>query len=166
LANPLFVIKEPFMAHFKSPLLFVLLVFAATASAFATADDILGTWFNEDKDAKIEIAKCGNNYCGKIVWLKDPVYPAGSSEGTPGTPKLDTKNPDASRRKAPLLGMQIIEGFQFAGDNQWKNGKIYDPDSGKTYSAKATLVSQDQLDLRGFIGISLLGRTEKWTRTK
>jgi uncharacterized protein (DUF2147 family) len=64
------------------------------------------------------------------------------------------------------MGLQIINGFQFAGDNLWRNGKIYDPDSGKTYSAKATLASHDQLDLRGFIGVSLIGRTEKWTRAK
>jgi uncharacterized protein (DUF2147 family) len=137
------------------------------ASAFAAnPSDITGTWFNQDKDAKIEIFQCGNDFCGKIVWLKEPTYPAGSKEGTPGTPKVDTKNPDASHRKDPLMGMQIVSGLQPAGNGQWKNGKIYDPDSGKTYSAKATLASPDELDLRGFIGVSLLGRTEKWTRAK
>ena len=105
------------------------------------------------------------NYCGKIVWLKDPTYPAGSKLGTPGTPKLDDKSPDVARRKDPLIGLEIIKGFQFAGGNVWKDGTIYDPDSGKTYSAKATLVSPNELDLRGFIGVSMFGRTEKWTRT-
>ncbi|HZD32231.1 MAG TPA: DUF2147 domain-containing protein [Candidatus Angelobacter sp.] len=154
------------MTRSTSSLLLLILLIAATGCWAASADDILGTWFDQALDSKIEVSKCGNNYCGKIVWLKEPVYPAGSTEGTPGTPKVDTKNPDASRHKTPMLGMQIIEGFQSAGDNQWKNGKIYDPDSGKTYSAKATLVAHGQLDLRGFIGISLLGRTEKWTRAK
>jgi uncharacterized protein (DUF2147 family) len=147
----------------KSALVLLAIAILAT-SAFSATDDILGTWFNQAKDAKIEIVKCGNDYCGKIVWLKEPVYPPGSKEGTPGTAKIDYKNPDAARQKAPLLGLQIVQGFQFSGDNLWKNGKIYDPDSGKTYSAKATLVSHDRLDLRGFIGLSLLGRTEKWTR--
>ena len=144
----------------------LLLIFTLPASlfAFTGAGDIAGTWFNEDKDAKIEIAKCGDNYCGKIVWLKDPTYPAGSKLGTPGTPKLDDKNPDVALRKGPLMGLEIIKGFQFAGGNIWKNGTIYDPDSGKTYSAKATLVSPNELALRGFIGVSMFGRTEKWTR--
>ncbi len=133
---------------------------------WAASDDILGTWLNQKQDAKIKIARCGNNFCGEIVWLKESVYPAGSTEGTPGTAKIDYKNPDAARQKTPLMGLQIMDSFQFAGDNLWKNGRIYDPDSGKTYSAKATLVSHDQLDLRGFIGVSLLGRTEKWTRAK
>ncbi len=147
----------------------VVLVFLAMLAAvpmWAGSDDILGTWLNQKQDAKIEVFKCGGNYCGKIVWLKIPVYPADSKEGTPGTEKVDTKNPDAGRRKTPIMGLQIMDGLQFSGENLWKNGKIYDPDNGKTYSAKATLVSHEQLDLRGFIGFSLIGRTEKWTREK
>jgi len=145
-------------------LVLLLTIAVLCATAWADNDDILGTWFNQDKDAKIEIFKCGNDYCGKIVWLKNPTYSADSKEGTPGTPKLDTKNPDAAKRKTPLLDLQIVQGLQFSGDNQWKNGKIYDPDSGKTYSSKATLASHDQLDLRGYVGMSMFGRTEKWTR--
>lgn len=149
---------------FARPALLVLAGAIFAVSTLAASDDILGTWFNQDKDAKIEIFKCGNDYCGKIVWLKEPTYPPGSKEGTPGTPKIDSKNPDVAHQKAPLMGLQIVNGLQFSSDNLWKNGKIYDPDSGKTYSAKATLTSHDQLDLRGFIGVSLIGRTEKWTR--
>jgi uncharacterized protein (DUF2147 family) len=152
------------MTRIMQALLVLVIAIAAATPLRAASDDILGSWLNQDKDAKIEIFKCGNDFCGKIAWLKEPVYPAGSREGTPGTPKIDTRNPDASRRNKPILGMQIIAGFQSSGDGQWKSGTIYDPDSGKTYSAKATLVSHDQLDLRGFIGISLIGRTEKWTR--
>jgi uncharacterized protein (DUF2147 family) len=144
----------------------LLLIVAVTAPAFAGSDDILGIWLNQKQDAKIEVVQCGNDYCGKIIWLKEPVYPAGSKEGTPGAPKIDYKNPDAALQKTPLMGLQIMEGFQFSGDNLWKNGKIYDPDNGKTYGSKATLVSHDQLDLRGYIGISLIGRTEKWTRAQ
>ena len=139
-----------------------ILAHAASLSAFTGADDIAGAWLNQDKDAKIEIAKCGLDYCGKIVWLKEPNYPAGSKLGTPGTPKLDDKNPDAAHRKDPLMGLEIIKGFQYGGGNLWKDGTIYDPDSGKTYSAKATLVSSNELDLRGFVGVSMFGRTEKW----
>ena len=154
------------MTQLTQTFLALIVAIAMAPSARAASDDILGSWLNQDQDAKIDIFKCGSDYCGKITWLKEPVCPVGSKQGTPGTPKVDTKNPDASRRNTPLVGLQIIAGFQFSGDNLWKNGTIYDPDSDKTYSAKATLVSRDQLDLRGFIGISLIGRTEKWTRAK
>lgn len=146
------------------PAFVLLVVIFASLPLWSASDDILGPWFNEDKDAKIDIFKCGNDYCGKIVWLKEPNYPTGSKLGTPGTPKLDHFNPDSARRKDALMGLQIMQGLQFSGGNVWKNGEIYDPDSGKTYNAKAKLVSPTELDLRGFIGISLIGRTEKWTR--
>lgn len=154
------------MKHVSRALILFFVAITSTAPLWSATDEILGSWLNQKQDAKIEISKCGNDFCGKIVWLKEPVYPAGSKEGAPGTPKVDTRNPDASRRSTPIMGMQIMSGLQPAGDGQWKNGHIYDPDSGKTYSSKATLVSHDQLDLRGFIGVSLIGRTEKWTRAK
>jgi uncharacterized protein (DUF2147 family) len=135
----------------------------ATAYAAGT-DDILGVWNNQEKDAKIEIQKCGDKYCGKIVWLKVPNYPDGSDEGVPGTQKVDHNNPDLNLRRSPVIGLQIVHDFSYAGENKWTDGKVYDPKSGRTYSGKLTLVSPTQLNLRGFIGISLIGRTAVWTR--
>jgi uncharacterized protein (DUF2147 family) len=135
------------------------------ASAYAAGpDDVLGVWNTEERDAKIEIYKCGIKYCGKIVWLKEPTYPAGSKEGTPGTPVLDHSNPDPKLRKTPLIGLPILLDFVFAGDNSWNDGKIYDSENGKTYSGKLTLVSPNQLNVRGFILISLIGGTTTWMR--
>ena len=137
---------------------------AASPCLAASADDILGLWFNGEKDARIEVAKCGEKYCGKITWLKDQNYPEGSQDGTPGTPKIDHHNPDPAHRKDPIIGLQIVHDFIFAGEHRWTDGKVYDPKNGKTYKGKMTLVSPTQLDLRGYIGISLIGRTTTWTR--
>jgi uncharacterized protein (DUF2147 family) len=145
-------------------LLLVMLVVSALPCLAASGDDIVGVWYNQIKDAKIDIAKCGDKYCGKIVWLKTPNYPADSKDGTPGTPKLDHNNPDPALKKIPVMGLVIVRDFKFAGDSLWNDGKVYDPKNGKTYSAKMTLVSPTQLNLRGFIGVSLFGRTEKWTK--
>ncbi len=146
-----------------------LIVFAGlmlfTVSAYAAGPDgILGVWNTEERDAKIEIYKCGKKYCGKIVWLKDATYPAGSKEGTPGTPILDHNNPDPKLRKRPLIGLPIMFDFVFAGGNSWKSGKIYDSDNGRRYSGTLTLVSPNRLKVRGFIGISLIGETTTWRR--
>lgn len=141
----------------------ILVLSAGTAPA-AGSDDILGTWYNQEKDAQIEIVRCGANYCGKIVWLKDPNYPEGSKDGVPGTPKLDHHNPDPARVKDPVLGLQIVNDMRFDGGDRWTGGTVYDPKNGKTYKGKLTLVSSRQLDLRGYIGISLIGRTASWTR--
>jgi len=138
--------------------------FAAAVAWAANRDDILGVWNNEEKDGRIEIFKCDGKYCGKIVWAKEPNYPAGSKEGTAGTPRLDHKNPDHAKRSMPILGLQIVNNFSFAGENEWKGGTVYDPKSGHTYRGKMTLISPNQLNLRGYMGIPLFGRTTTWTR--
>ncbi len=140
------------------------IILLATAAAAAGGDAVLGVWLNQEKDAKIEIYRCAEQYCGKVVWLKEPVYPPGSQDGVPGTPKVDHHNPDHALRSRPIIGLTIVRGMTYAGDNTWKHGTIYDPKSGKTYSAKMTLVSPAELHLRGYIGISLIGRTAIWTR--
>jgi len=144
---------------------FFLVILLAAMPAYATNDDgILGVWYNSEKDAKIEIFKCDNKYCGKIVWLKVPNYTEDSKDGVPGTPKLDHNNPDPSLKSKPILGLEIVHDFVYIGDSTWVGGKVYDPKNGKTYSGKMTLIMPNQLDLRGFIGISLFGRTTTWTR--
>ena len=145
-------------------IVFTSLILAAASAYAASPDDILGLWNTEERDAKIEIYKCGAKYCGKIVCLQEPTYPPGSKEGTPGMPMLDHNNPNPELRKTPLIGLPILLDFVFAGDHSWKNGKIYDSESGNTYSGKMTLISPKQLNVRGFIGISIIGRTTTWTR--
>jgi uncharacterized protein (DUF2147 family) len=156
--------RNEYMKKISVFMLIGIFLFLAITSYASSPDDILGVWLNQEKDATIEIFKCGEKYCGKVVWLKDPNYPEGSKEGIPGTPKLDHNSPNPELRKAPVIGLQIVHDFAFAGDNRWKNGKVYDPKNGKTYSGKMTLVSPTELHLRGFIGISLIGRTAVWTR--
>ena len=105
----------------------------------------------------MEIYRCDSvTYCGKIIWLRDPLKE--------GNPVIDDKNPEDSLKSRPVLGLQILRGFTYAGDRVWSGGKIYDPKSGNDYSAKMTLVDDQNLDLRGFVVIPLFGRTEKWTR--
>jgi uncharacterized protein (DUF2147 family) len=148
---------------FRIMMVFSFMLLSTTVFA-ANADDILGVWFNGEKDAQIEIFRCGAKYCGKIVWLKDPNYPEGSKDGVPGTPKIDHHNPDPAHQKDHVMGLQIVHDFVHGGDERWKDGKVYDPKNGKTYSGKMTLISPKQLDLRGYIGISIIGRTTSWTR--
>jgi len=148
----------------KTNILIMIITIFLTATAHAGDDDIWGLWNNQEKDARIEIYHCGEKYCGKIFSLKEPNYPEGSKEGVPGTPKLDHNNPDPALRQTPIIGLKIMHDFVYEGDNKWLSGKVYDPENGKTYSGKMMLVSPNQLKLRGFIGISLIGRTVIWTR--
>jgi uncharacterized protein (DUF2147 family) len=135
-----------------------------TAQAFAEGNEILGVWNNDDGRAKIEIFDCGGSYCGKIVWLKETVYPTDDKLGMGGKPRVDRENPDPARRSRQLMGLQIMEGFVFRSDGVWDKGRIYDPVSGKTYRGKITLESPHRLYLKGFVGIPLFGRSTTWTR--
>ena len=107
-------------------------------------------------ESVVEIYKSDGSYCGKIVWGKGVDDPNGEE-------RLDTNNPDESKRNQKLIGMDIVWDFKYKGKNRWGGGKIYDPDNGKTYSCNAKLKG-DKLNIRGFIGVSLFGRTTIWTR--
>ena len=156
--------KNAWPVSFRTLLLAVVLALAAWPAPAAGPDDVLGTWLNQEKDARIEIIRCGANFCGRIVWLKEPDYPEGSKDGVPGTPKLDHNNPSPELRKAPVIGLQIVNDMRDEGEGRYSGGTVYDPKNGKTYKGKMRLVSPQQLDLRGYIGISLIGRTATWTR--
>jgi len=134
----------------------LLVVFFAVNAFGEESDAILGNWYNEEKTSAIEIFRCTDSYCGRIAWLKNPLNAEGKE-------KVDSKNSDESLRNRKLMGLQILSGFRYAGDGTWKGGKIYDPKNGKTYSCKMRLDGEN-LKIRGFIGISLLGRTTVWSR--
>ena len=143
--------------------IFALILLTATTAFGAGPSDILGIWRTERDESKVEIFRCGEKLCGKVVWLKNPNYVSGK-DGPVGTPKVDRKNPDPALRNRPILGLQVIEGLTAAGDNRWENGTCYDPESGKSYQCKVRLEKPDRLEIRGFVGFSLLGRTYVLTR--
>ena len=136
-----------------------------SAAQAPNPDAVLGRWLDGKGKAHIEIYKNAGKYYGKIVWLKEPAYPADDRKGMAGKTKVDRENPDPKLRKQPILGLVILRDFVFS-DNIWQSGRIYDPENGKDYKCKMTLKSPDALDVRGFIGFSLIGRTENWTRVK
>lgn len=121
------------------------------------ADDIIGVWLTSGKEpAKIQIYRSGEKFYGKIIWLKNSVEN--------GKQKVDANNPDEAKRNNPIVGLIILTGFKFDTDDEWTGGDIYDPESGKTYSSYMYLKDKNTLRVRGYVGISLFGRTEVWTR--
>ncbi|MBJ6726501.1 DUF2147 domain-containing protein [Geomesophilobacter sediminis] len=141
----------------------LLLLIASRALAF-TADDILGIWTDEEQRSKIEIFHCADHYCGKIVWLKEAVFAPGDTHGAAGQPRTDWHNPDPALKDRKLLGLRIMDGFDFRGDDTWGGGQIYDPRSGKTYKGRIRMESKNRLFLKGYVGIPLFGRSTTWTR--
>ena len=143
------------MRYISMLLLFTAISFTGFAQ---NKDAILGQWINSTGEAHVEIFKKGVKYYGKIVWLK-------TEKDEKGIVKTDLKNPDARLRSKPILGMEILKDFVY-DDGKWTEGKIYDPKSGKTYSCNMNIKDNGELNMRGYVGISLIGRSEVWKRVK
>ncbi len=136
-------------------LLFVSLTFFGLSVAAEEAD-IEGRWLSGDGEGWIDI---------RLVDGKPVGTAAGSTTAKAGDPvRRDDLNPDPALRDRPLKGITILHGFEYVGDDVWKGGRIYDPNSGKTYKSSMTLVNKNTLKVRGYIGISLFGRSDTWTR--
>ena len=124
-----------------------------TAPAFAQqqASDVAGVW-ETASGGYVQLYEDNGEWKGTIVGSKS------------GEARYDKNNPDESKRDRRLLGITILEGLEYVGDGEFENGEIYDPNNGKTYKAKATQTGPDTLDARGYIGISLIGKTQTWHR--
>ena len=131
-----------------------------TASAQThKADDIVGTWLNQEATGKITLYKENGKYFGKLVWLRDPI------DKETGQPKTDKENPDLKLKSAPVIGMVNMKNFTFNGKEEWSGGTIYDPKNGKTYKCYIQFDGTARLKVRGYVGFSLLGRNTYWTKT-
>jgi uncharacterized protein (DUF2147 family) len=135
----------------------ILVLFTSFSFGQVESEAILGVWESGNGKARIKIDKAGDKFNGRIVWLREPKDEAGN-------PKLDKNNPDESLRAKPLLGYSMLKNFSYKGEKNWEDGPIYDPESGSTYSCTITLTDENTLDVRGYIGVSLFGRTDVWKR--
>jgi uncharacterized protein (DUF2147 family) len=140
-------------------------IIPSKSHAQAKADKILGYFLTFDDEtgaekSQIQIYKATNGkYYGKIVWLKEPTKN--------GKPKVDDKNPEAKLQSRPIMGLVILRDFTYnSSDNEWSDGTIYNPSSGKTYNCYMNFESNTRLKIRGYIGASWmgLGKTAYWTK--
>ncbi len=133
--------------------LFMVFMFSVTAQALDSS--VEGVWLNEKRDGYIEIARVRDAYRGTIV---------GSPNGERDAGRTDERNQNPALRTRALLGLVIIDELVYAGKNRWRGGWIYDPDAGKTYRCRLTLNDKDTLEVRGYVGSPLFGRSQIWTR--
>jgi uncharacterized protein (DUF2147 family) len=126
------------------------------AGALSPGPSPVGYWLTEKHDAIVQIFRCGGDaLCGKLAWFQ-----VDADDPDP----RDRNNPDPALRGRSLCGLMLISGFTAAGPDDWQGGAIYDPDNGNTYHATIKVRINGALDLHGYIGVPLLGRSETWTR--
>jgi uncharacterized protein (DUF2147 family) len=142
------------MKKIKTTLLFS---FVGLLAFSQTNADIVGEWYNAEKDAVITLFEENETVSGKITWMQFP-------NDDNGNPKTDPLNPDEKLKSRSRMGMVMMSGFSYDEDNVWDDGELYDPKKGKTYSGMMTLKDKDTIDLRGYIGFSFIGRSSTWTR--
>ncbi|WP_407178389.1 DUF2147 domain-containing protein [Bradyrhizobium sp. STM 3562] len=136
------------------------MVFAGLFSAEAAQAQALepsGVWLTQAGDAKVRVSKCGEGLCGVIVWLREPV------DSTTGKPATDSKNPNPSLAKRPMIGLPLFSGMEPSGPNRWA-GQIYNADDGNMYASHVSLTGPDSLSVEGCVGALCGGET--WTRAR
>ena len=135
----------------------LLFAFIGLLAFSQTNADIVGEWYNAEKDAVITLFEDNKTVSGKITWMQFP-------NDDNGNPKTDPLNPDEKLKSRARMGMVMLTGFAFIKDKIWDDGELYDPKKGKTYSGMMTLKDKNTIDLRGYIGFSFIGRSSTWTR--
>lgn len=124
---------------------------------------IIGRWKTiDDKTGKeksiVEIKEVDGQYVGHVVQLFRPP----TEEQNPLCDKCKGELKDK-----PILGIQVLSQLKKTSESKWSEGDILDPNNGKVYSCKMELIDGGKkLEVRGFIGISLLGRTQTWIRAE
>jgi len=149
-----------------------LVVIAISSASFAVnAESVIGTWANWSDDNKIidshiEIFKEGKEFKGKIIWLRETVFPVGHEKA--GQEKVDCKNPNEKLRGRKVLGLEMLTKFKYnKNDKRWVDGKVYNATDGKTYHGNMWLLEDGNLKLKGSIDAwGLIGKEKTWTPIK
>jgi len=144
----------------KTGIFAALLIGGMSLSQMALAEHAgaVGVWLTQGGKSKVQIYDCGRKLCGKIIWLKEPKNEA-------GTEKLDVNNPDEQLQKRKILGLGLLSDFVVDEyeDHAWTSGKIYNPEDGDIYSCNMELQDDGSLEVHGYVGLPLFGKTQIWT---
>ncbi|MGH8274912.1 MAG: DUF2147 domain-containing protein [Gammaproteobacteria bacterium] len=140
---------------------------SVSASAPRPADAANGVWVTPKNKSHVRIYRAADGtYRGRIIWLKQPRYPADFKvHALAGKPKVDRHNHDKRLRARPVQGLVILSGFRYAPKKHaWTGGKCYDPEGGKTYTCRMWLKNSDTLMVRGYVFI--FHKTQTWRRDR
>ncbi|UOO92345.1 DUF2147 domain-containing protein [Vitreoscilla stercoraria] len=137
----------------------IVLLGILSSASLLMAQDITGKWRTFDDKTKqpksiVQVSKVGDAYVGRILSVEAGVSPT-------------CEDCTSSFKGKPLAGSTILTGLKDVGPNKYDSGRITNPKDGKTYKANAELTNNaNTLHLRGYVGTSILGRTQIWQRVK
>jgi uncharacterized protein (DUF2147 family) len=120
-------------------------------------NDITGVWLTDDGEGAVEIQPCGEQRCGRIVWMKNP-------RDEHGRIPTDQNNRDPKLRSRKICGLTIIDGLKHQSDGGWGEGHVYNPDNGQTYGVEIRRMAPEILKVTGYLGFRFLGEAQEWRR--
>lgn len=135
----------------KKVLIFLLTFFLLPLFLYPHEGNIVGYFMSPQENSIFKFYKQGDRYYAKIVWMKHPE-------------RKDTLNPDINKRNNKILGSIPVYDFVFDGKHAWYKGHVYDANTGKTYKSKINCDEKGNLIVRGYIGFSILGKTEYFVK--
>jgi uncharacterized protein (DUF2147 family) len=121
------------------------------------AERLVGVWESEEKNLLVQITKEKGHYVGTMTFFLCPTE-------TIMRTKIDVENPDPALVGRKLLGLKLLEKLSYEGDNVWGGGKIYDPNSGRTYEARIQLITSNSVVVRGYWKFRWIGRSMVFNR--
>jgi uncharacterized protein (DUF2147 family) len=132
----------------------LLLALAVLPAPALAAPDLSGEWLVEDRKATVRIGRCGPSWCGRIarILVRDPDWNG-----------RDVNNPDPALKSRPVLGLPILTGFT-PDAKGLTGGRIYDPNSGRTYRSMLRLNPDGSLKVSGCLAVFC--RSQRWTRAR
>ncbi len=140
---------------FKQSLLVVAMTILALSNQAFADSSVVGLWSSDSSIFRVYEEE--GTLMGQVIALTDPYYLAGEKEGAEGQPRLDDNNPDPEKKGRTIIGLQMFTDYSFT-DGRWQ-GKIYDPESGNTYQSRLKVNRAGELEIRGYIGVPMFGRT-------
>jgi uncharacterized protein (DUF2147 family) len=129
-----------------------------SAARDAAPEAVYGIWATSGTMIEVSPTETGG-LSARILALKHPTWREKDGVGRVGEPKTDLHNPDESKRERPFIGLEMLSDYEFRR-GKWR-GRLYLPSSGSTWRSAAH-VKNGQLHLRGYVGVSLLGKTQKF----
>jgi len=118
--------------------------------------DASGIWITAGGKSMVEIMPCQSGLCSQIVWLRQPY-------NSRGQPLRDRRNQNPGMRNRTIIGLPVLHPLRPAGDGSW-GGRVYNPESGKTYKVNVYLRSATRLEVRGCTSIGWPCRSRFWRR--
>lgn len=126
--------------------------------AFTNPDAIIGVWMAGGGKGHVQIFKQNGKYYGKIIWLRN-------AKEANGEIKVDKNNPNPALRQKPIIGLILLRDFVYK-KGEWTEGFVYNTADGKEYKSYITLKDQNTLAVRGYVGVSWIGKTDTWVRVR